>query len=917
MKLTLNSVLCRGLAAGALFGVALPAASPALAQDEEQMVEELVVVGSRRQDRSAADSPVPVDVIGGDSLLNLGDTDMDSLLAALVPSYNVDQQPISDAATIIRPANLRALPSDATLVLVNGKRRHRASVITWLGGGISSGSHGPDLSIIPAIALDRVEVLRDGASAQYGSDAIAGVMNFVLREDRQGGRLEGRWGRTYEGDGDTMIVAGNVGLPLMDSGFLNLSMEYKQADPTNRSIQRADAQDLIDAGNNNVRQPEAQIWGAPEIRGDIKLFANMGVDVGASSEFYAFGNYAQRTVEGGFFFRNPHTRNGIFRGDPLGDRTPTVKVADLSSDGVSGGCPNDRRADGFGGPGIPIIDNVPDAATLAEVAANPNCYSFYERFPGGFTPQFGGDVTDYSAAFGLRGETGGGWDYDLSYVFGYNKSEFFMHNTINPQLAARQNDIPTSYIPGAYIETDQVFDATLSKPLEGIGPGGRPLYLALGFEYRTESFEVEAGGENAWYIDDRGARTCVDPVLSVDDFDPTLCDAGDPGAGIPSNRRFVVAGLSAQGFGVGSNGFPGFQPRDAGENSRGSYAFYVDVETNATEDLLLGAALRFEDYDDFGRTTDGKLAARYQLTDNFALRGAVSTGFRAPTVGQANVTNVTTAFGPNGLEDQATLPPTHPISAQKGGRPLQPEESVNTTLGLVLNIGVADITLDYYNVAVEGRIGRRSPAQITRADIDALVAGGVSDATSFSAVRFYINDFDTTTQGVDLVLTAPLDIGEGDTTLILVGNRNDTDVDTAVCRPGQVSDNCSSLINDQLVTQLKKALPRNRVSATVNHVTGDWRFLGRFRRYGEFVSFPADVGPWRQDHEPRWFLDAEVAYSFSDALTVVAGAQNLLDEYPQESSQGAQDGVGMLYPENSPYGFNGGFYYLRAIWDFN
>ena len=881
MKITLNSVLCRGLAAGALFGVALPAASPALAQDEEQMVEELVVVGSRRQDRSAADSPVPVDVIGGDSMLNLGDTDMDSLLAALVPSYNVDQQPISDAGTIIRPANLRSLPSDATLVLVNGKRRHRASVISFLGGGISDGAHGPDLSTIPAIALDRVEVLRDGASAQYGSDAIAGVMNFVLREDRQGGRLEGRWGRTYEGDGDTMIVAGNVGLPLLDSGFLNLSMEYKQADPTNRSIQRADAQGLIDAGNNNVRQPEAQIWGAPEIRGDIKLFANMGVEVGASSEFYAFGNYAQRTVEGGFYFRNPHTRGGVFRGDPLDDGTPTVKVADLSSDGISGGCPNDRRADGGGGPGIPIIDNVPDAATLADVAANADCFSFIERFPGGFTPQFGGDVTDYSTAFGLRGETGGGWDYDLSYVFGYNKTEFFMHNTINPQLAARQNDIPTSYIPGAYAETDQVFDATLSKPLEDIGPGGRPLYLALGFEYRTESFEIEAGGDDAWFVDDR-----------------------------PN-------GLAAQGFGVASNGFPGFPARIAGENSRGSYAFYADVETNATEDLLIGAAVRFEDYEDFGRTTDGKLAARYQLTDNFALRGAISTGFRAPTVGQTNVINVTTAFGPNGLEDQATLPPTHPVSAQKGGMPLQPEESVNATLGVVMNIGVADITLDYYNVAVEKRIGRRSPAAITLDDVAALQADGVSDATSYSAVRFYINDFDTTTQGVDLVLTAPLELGNGDTTLILVANRNDTNVDTAVCRPGLVSENCSSLINDQLVTQLKSGLPGNRVSATVNHLTGDWRFLGRFRRYGEFTSYPADVGPWRRDHEPRWFLDAEVAYSFSDALTVVAGAQNLLDEYPQKSTEGAQDGVGMLYPENSPYGFNGGFYYLRAIWDFN
>ena len=331
MKLTLNTV-CRGLAAGALFGVALPVATPAFAQDEEQLVEELVVVGSRRRDRSAADSPVPVDVIGGEDFRNQGDTDMDSLLAALVPSYNVDQQPISDAGTVIRPASLRGLPSDATLVLVNGKRRHRGAVISFLGGGISDGAHGPDLSAIPAVALDRVEVLRDGASAQYGSDAIAGVLNLVLREDSSGGSVEAKWGRSAEGDGEATTLAANLGLPLMDTGFINLSMEYKQADPTSRSVQRADAAGLIAAGNSRVRQPAAQIWGAPEIRDDLKLFANLGFEVGENSELYAYGNWAQRTVEGGFFFRNPHTRGGVFRG-PVVDGVPTVKVANLSGEG--------------------------------------------------------------------------------------------------------------------------------------------------------------------------------------------------------------------------------------------------------------------------------------------------------------------------------------------------------------------------------------------------------------------------------------------------------------------------------------------------------------------------------------------------------------------------------------------------------
>ena len=848
----LCSAIARAMLPGAALCLVLPVAAPALAQDEEQMVEEMVVVGSRRRDRSAADSPVPVDVITSEDFRNLGDTDMDSLLAALVPSYNVDTQPISDAATVIRPASLRGLPSDATLVLVNGKRRHRGSVITWLGGGTSDGSHGPDVGAIPAIALDRVEVLRDGAAAQYGSDAIAGVINFVLKEDSSGGTLEARWGQQYEGDGTALTVAGNVGLSLGGNGFLNLSGEFRQADPTSRSVQRADATGLIAAGNNAVRQPAAQIWGAPEIRDDFKLFANFGMDVGASSELYAFGNWAQRTAEGGFFFRNPHTRGGVFAG-PEG----TVKVADLDANSETV-CPQ-----------IPVVDNVADADAIAAVAADPNCFSFIERFPGGFTPQFGGDVVDLSLAFGLRGNLANDWFYDVSMVVGRNEVEHFMHNTINPQLAEQGVNIPTTYFPQAYVQADQVFDVNVSKPLD-MGMAS-PLHLALGFEWRNETFERSAGDMNSWWVDER------------------------------------EGGLAAQGFGVGSNGFPGLPPRHAGEESRTSLAAYIDAETNFTDKLLVGGAVRFEDYEDFGDTFDGKFTARYQLTDALALRGSYNTGFRAPTVGQSTVRNVSTVFGANGLEDRVTLPPTNPISMQKGAVPLTPEESTNTTLGLAFNAEFADITLDYYSVDVENRIAQSSTLPLTEEDIAALLALGVNDANSFASVRFFTNEFDTTTRGVDLVVTTPLNFGDGDTTLVLAANRSDTNVNTRN----------STVVGQDRVTLLKKALPGNRFTATLNHLQGDWRFLVRLRRYGEFYGAPADVGPWARDYEPRTLVDVEAGYSLSEAVTLVAGAQNALDEYPQETTQAAQDGVGMLYPENSPYGFNGGFYYLRAIWDFN
>ena len=913
MKLSFNALAARCLAPGLTLCVAFfaPAAAgqegAGAAAADGQAIEELTVVGSRRRDRSAADSPVPVDVIGSDDLRNLGDADMDSLLAALVPSYNVDTQPISDAATVIRPASLRGLPSDATLVLVNGKRRHRGSVITWLGGGTSDGSHGPDVAAIPAIALERVEVLRDGAAAQYGSDAIAGVINFVLREDNSGGSLEARWGRHYEGDGDTFTVSGNVGLPLMGSGFVNLSGEFRQADPTSRSIQRADAQGLIDAGNVHVRQPAAQIWGAPEVRDDWKLFANLGFDVGENSEFYAFGNWAQRTAEGGFFFRNPHTRGGVFRGPFFdaagsegnvvseddgvwyyadgtvfdGDPVATVRVADISADPMT-------RIDNYGAtvysrcPQIVVTGDVADAAAISAVSADPNCFSFIERFPGGFTPQFGGDVVDLSLALGLRGNLANDWFYDVSLVVGRNEVEHFMHNTINPQLAGQGVNIPTTYFPQAYVQADQVFDVNLSKPLD-LGMAA-PLHVALGFEWRNETFERSAGDRNSWCAD------ANDPAV--------LCD------GDPAPRS---SGLGAQGFGVGSNGFPGLAPRHAGEESRSSYAAYIDVETNLTDELLVGAAMRFEDYEDFGDTFDGKFTVRYQLSDALAVRGSYNTGFRAPTVGQSTVRNVSTVFGANGLEDRVTLPPTNPISMQKGAVPLTPEESVNTTLGVVWSNEVADITLDYYSVAVEDRIAQSSTLTLTDDDIAALLALGVTDATSFASVRFFTNDFDTTTRGVDLVVTAPLNFGPGDTTLILAANRSDTDVDRR--NP--------DVIGDDRVLLLRGALPGNRFSATLNHLQGDWRWLLRVRRYGEFYGAPADVAGWSKDYEARFMVDLEAGYTINESVTVVLGAQNAADEYPDETTQGAQDGVGMLYPENSPYGFNGGFYYLRAIWDFD
>ncbi len=881
------AILLAGATAGPV-AFAQEEAAP-VEQARPGQIEEVVVVGSRRRDRSAADSPVPVDVIGGDDFLAHGNTDMDDLLAALVPSYNVAQEPISDAATFIRPATLRSLPPDATLVLVNGKRRHRAAVIALLGAGVSGGSQGPDLSAIPAIALDRLEVLRDGASAQYGSDAIAGILNFVLKEDSSGATVDAKWGSHYEGDGDSLTIAANAGFALSDDGFANLSFETKEVDPTSRSAQRGDAQALIDAGNTHVRQPAAQIWGGPRIWNDYKLLGNFGIELGNGSEAYAFGNWSERQVEGGFYFRNPHTRGGVFRGPVLdangipvfklddgdlvspgqgdlddgvdlfyGDGSPvtdttgvtrTVKVADLTDD-MSGNCPAVR-----------IVNYVADSSALAQIANDPNCYSLIEKFPGGFTPQFGGYVHDLSLVGGVRGTLGDSWFYDLSASAGRSNAQFYIYNTINPQLFGQRNNIDVHYEAGAYTETDRVLNADLSRPFE-VGFWG-PLNVAVGLEYRDETFRIDNGEPNSFFIDPN---------------------------------------LAAQGFGVGSNGFPGFQPGDAGENTVRAFAVWLDLESDVSEHVLLGGALRYENYADFGNTLDGKVAVRLQVNESVALRGAASTGFRVPTAGQANLRNVTTEFQAGMLADIATLPPTNPIAQQKGAEALTPEESTNLTLGAVFHLGDLDVTVDYYNIKIEDRISFTSRFILTQADINALLAVGVSDATSFASVRFFSNQQTVKASGIDVVATLPFDLAGGVSNLTFTANWQD--IELAEFNPDFTSDNRR--------LQIEQGRPDSRFTLSWTHIQGQWRMMARARHYGEYYDAPTNDGSVSFFPEPELLFDAELAYQVTPRLSLLLGLQNAFDEYPDENPHG--EVAGLIYPEQSPFGFGGGYRYLRATW---
>lgn len=813
--------------------VALP--QQAVAQDDS--IEEIVTTGTRAKSRSVEDSPAPVDVLDAAYFDNQGDTDLQNLLRNVVPSYNVNMQPISDAATVVRPANLRGLAPDHTLVLINGKRRHRAAVIYWLGNGVADGAQGPDISAIPSIALQRVEVLRDGAAAQYGSDAIAGVLNFILKDNAEGLEVEGKWGQYQEGDGDIYSVSANLGLPLTDAGYANFSFEYGESDATDRSVQRDDAAALVAAGNTAVANP-AQIWGSPIIDDDLKLWMNLGLDLGGETSVYAFGNHSSKHVDGGFYFRNPNTRAAVFSGDD--GASLLIGDLQLAETGVPAGCP-----------AVPITNNIPDPTALAEVFARDECFSFQEIFPGGFTPRFGGDVSDQSLVGGVRGEFDNGLRWDFSAGVGRNEVDFFINNTVNASLGPAT---PVNFDPGAYTQFERMVNLDF-----GFSPTDNT-NLAFGAEHRLEQFEITVGQEES----------------------------------------FTVGPLADQGFSAASNGFPGFSNIAGGKFDRENYGVYIDGEWEPTDSLLLGAAVRYEDFADFGTTTNYKVAANWRVTDNLGFRGTASTGFKAPTPGQSNAYNVSTEFdlALQELVNNGTIPSTSPVAVLRGGQPLEPEESTNFTVGTFFHLGNLDVTIDYFNIEVEDRLNLSQLFELTQQEIDDLIESGVTAAGSLQNFRFFVNDFDTETEGFDVVATYPLEWSNASTDLSLAFNMTETTV--TAFNP--------DTIDDVRILELEKGLPETRWNLQANHFWGDWRFLARVSYYDD----------WYDSEDTEFYsgtsiVDAEVAYTWNERTTIVLGAMNLLDETPDENPNAAA-GVGNKYSQFTPFGFNGGFWYLRVNW---
>ena len=797
----------------------------------------VVVVGSRARPRSVVESMVPIDAFPPEEIASHGSADIGDRLRVIAPSYNVSPQPVGDASRVMRPANLRGLAPDHTLVLVNGRRRHRGAVITWLGNGVADGAQGPDISTIPAIAVRQIEVLRDGAAAQYGSDAIAGVLNFLLKDDASGGSVEVHTGGHGAGDGGAYTVAANAGLPLGRTGFANLSVEYGYAGRTSRSVQRADAALLIAAGNDAVADP-AQIWGSPRIEDNVKLWGNFGHLFDAGVQAYGHANYAGRRVTGGFFFRNPNTRAAVFSADA--GRSLLIGDVQDARDGVPDGS--------AGCPAVPVAAARPDPEARARIFADPDCFSFQELFPGGFTPQFGAEVRDTSFLAGVRGQLAGGLLWDASASVGSSEADFFIYDTVNASLGPAT---PTAFDPGLYRQVEVGLNLDFSLPLND------RIHLAAGAEWRDERFEIGLGEEASWRI----------------------------------------GPYAAQGFSAGSNGFPGFSPIAAGGWSRANAALYGEVEARARDDAwTLGGALRLEDFEDFGATINGKLSGRYRLAEAVAVRASASSGFRAPTPGQQNAFNVSTEYDAElmDLVNNGTIPSTSRVAELRGGEPLEPERSVNYAFGLVIDAGPLGVTADYFRIRLSDRLALTQLFVLTPGEVDGLLSEGVTSARNLQNFRFFTNHFETRTHGIDVIATyAPPSLG-GRTTFDFAFNYTGT----AVTRfdPG--------VLDALRVRELQEAVPGTRWTATVRQSLGRWRLLGRFSYYGEWFD-SRNLHVYRGDA----VVDVEAAYPIRESTTLTLGAQNVFGNDPEPNP--IARATGNRFSAYTPFGVNGGFYYAR------
>lgn len=815
-------------------------------------LDDVVVVGSRGESRSALQSAVPVDALPVDELTDQSpQTDLNRLLTYAAPSFQANRQSAADATEFIDPASLRGLSPDQVLVLVNGKRRHKSSLVNTLQTA-GNGAAGTDLNAIPTGAVEQIEVLRNGAAAQYGSDAIAGVINVQLKDDTDRLTANVTTGVHGEGDGELVEVEANYGFGLGEDGFVNVTGSFRDRARTNR----ADGNSLIifdqsDYGNFFSYPPSD----SPENPSEARQIDNQILDDrGLDREDFHF-RVGQSEMQQGAVFLNSEMG--------LNEDATVYAFGGLSyKNGI----------------GAPFRRLPSDLSAMPFRASNENP----DFFPNGFQPEMNSDVIDQALTLGAKG-TLAGWTWDLSNTYGRNSLDYQIDNTVNASMLASS---PTSIYAGrhafsqntAQLDVSQFFDEALA----GVN-------VAFGGAYRVDHYEIFAGEEASYR--DFGRATLLD-------------NSG------PEPELVVRDTLDKQG---GAQGFVGFRPENEVDRTRSNVAAYLDTEVNLTEQVLVAAAGRFEDYSDFGSTLTGKLAARWSLADEqLNLRGSVSSGFRAPSLHQIYFNDVKTDFDDQGrLAEIGTFSNDSEVARVLGVPRLEEEASRSASVGVTASpTDNFDLTIDGYRIRVDDRVVLTS--EFSGGNIQ-----GLLEEVGASSAKFFANAVDTDTYGLDVVATYQLRTDVGDVQLAAAGNYNRTEADDELNIPSTLRENFegtaeelrNTFFSPKERTLLEKSSPRTKLTLSADYRVGPVSLFLRTVRFGEVTRNEFPFGS-EQVHSAEWVVDATASYQLTDAATVSVGANNLFDNLPDEQIfENSFVGVFDFAPVQQ--GFNGAFYFAR------
>ncbi len=828
-------------------------AADAAEQNAEKELDQIIVTGTRRTERTVLESNVPVDVVTQEDLLSTGTADLQNKLQSVVPSYNVRRIPTADGNIFVRPATLRNLSPDHTLVLVNGKRFHRSAFVDIAG---SRGFQATDLSLLPSGAFKRTEVLRDGAAAQYGSDAIAGVINFIL-DDQPGFNGYAQFGEFSKGDGENLQLGGSAGFALGANGHVNIAAEYLDGKASNNGIQRPQAALIAAQGEpyaSAVREigDVVQRYGVPELE-SFKVFVNTGYDITDSAELYAFGNFSDQTGVSDFNYR------------------PSLTVTGPNADGVSTTFARNGGYNLKSNGKYSIYQTAGSNASGSWAATDPN-FDLLALYPGGFTPRFGSDTQDWSFASGVRGSWSENLTWDFSASTGSNRIDYWLKDSINLSLGSLSpTDFPDA---GSREQREQTANADFVYQWRTVLAA--PINVAFGAEYRREQYRIRAGQYESW---------AVGPLK---DLSPA------------------------------ANGFAGAHPATAGEWASHNTAAYVDFDIELTERLNVDIAGRVEDFSLFGTTTNGKLATRFEVSNAIALRGAISTGFRAPTPGQQYLQNV--AQNPNtnpaftrSVDVRAVLPSNSVAAALFGGEALKPEKSLNLSAGIVLQPapGFA-VTLDAYRIDIDDRVGISQAFELTDPQRQQLVAANVPLANELTHVSFFTNNFDTRTSGVDAVASWRGAAGPGRLGLIWATNYNKT----------KFTDYNPVLFPEWTRTGFLRSVPRFTSNLSAEYEWGPFQLLGRVRHFDKWVYVAANgatnsagvvtTPAIYQNIAAVDFVDLIGTWKFSESLNLSVGVENVLDKFSDTVDLVTIRNNGRLYPGGAPYENEGRNLYARV-----